>query len=204
MSAVHSQISICNSALALIGETFIRSLNENSTKARMCQVQYDIQVDALLTRIDWPFARAVATLNELVIPEEQQIPGKKFYALPSNCLMPRYLVQQDGRHSFEVMGNALVTALPNPRLVYTRDDTTEFLFSPAFVHLLSLSLAIRISPALTQDKILTSSLKNLFEYEFMQAAEVEANTDNVYRFADEQPEHDTFVNPDNAYSSFNE
>jgi len=201
--AIHSQISICNNALGLIGETFIRSLNEANTKARMCQIQYEVQVESLLVRIDWPFARAVATLNELSIPEEQQIPGKKFYALPANCLMPRHLLPEGGRQRYEVYGNMLATDVNDPRLVYTRDDTTEFLFSPTFVRLLSLQLAIHLAPALTQDKVLTSSLKNLFEYEINQAAEIEANTDNVYRFSDEQPEVDTFVNPEYANTSFN-
>ncbi len=190
----YSKIRICNMALGMLGESFIRSFNDNDTKTRMCQIHYDMVVDTTLSRFDWPFARAVATLNELSIQDDQKIDGKRFYAIPSNCNTPRYLLPEGSAQYFSVMGKAIVTDIECPKLVYTRNDTTEALFSPMFVHVLSLALAVRLAPALTQDKILTSSLKNLLEVELINAAEVEANSDNNHRYADEVPENDTFVN----------
>ena len=189
----YSKIKVCNMALGMLGESFIRSFNDNDTKTRMCQIHYDIVVDTTLARFDWPFAREVAPLNELVVPEGKKIAGQKYYALPENCITPRYLFPEGSREAYTIVGRSLVTSVESPKLLYTRNDTTEALFSPMFVHILSLALAVRLSPALTQDKILTSSLKNLLQIELPDAAEVEANSDNNYRYADEVPENDTFV-----------
>lgn len=195
----NSKISICNLALAALGEDAIRSFDEANKRARMCSVFYDQARDYLLSKFDWPFARMLASLQPVVLDEDEVPDGEYAYQLPADCLTPRDLYPKGSRGYWRIAGNALFCSLTEDddvRLYYTKRVTDTILFSDTFVALLYLLIAVRISPAITQDKGVTRAMKEQYEIEVREAWESDANIGNDYRSYDEDPENDTFVNPD--------
>ena len=77
-----------------------------------------------------------------------------------------------------------------------RSITSPSSFSDAFVSLLSLAISIKIGPPITQDKKLVSELKAQYISERNEVFESEANIGNDYREYDNDPDNDSFVNPD--------
>jgi len=197
----YSKIHICNIALALCGTDSIRSFDENNKKSRLSDIFFDSSRDYLLTKFDWPFARSLAKLNQLDISSETLPEGFAAYQIPSDCRNPRDIWPPGSKTSWEVYGDRIHTPEQDEVfLIYTSQRTDPTYFSDTFVGLLALHLAVRICPGVTQDKKLTKELYSQFVQEQRDAWESDANVGNDYRAHDEDPNNDTFVNPDNAVS----
>lgn len=81
-----SDVSICNLALARIGQkAIIQSLTENSRAAQVCNVLYAPARDAVLQAFPWPFASTFKTLA--VATAAPQPPWVYAYGYPSDCLL---------------------------------------------------------------------------------------------------------------------
>lgn len=194
-----SKISICNLALASLGAAPIRSFDEDNKRARMCDVFFDSTRDYLLSKFDWPFARKLIELTPLadtIAPE-----GMYAYGMPSDCKTPRDLEPPGSRQPWEVMGRVFYCNIPPEAseivvLRYTVVVADETLFSDTFSNLLSLAIAVRMAPAITQDKSLTTALYEQFKQEQRDVWESDANIGENYRAYDEDPNNDTFVYPD--------
>lgn len=82
-----TQTSICNKALALLGEDPINSLSDTSTKAsRCCKQFYDFSLRSVLEQGKWTFAiieEPVQRLNEPDYSKEQ----KYIYQIPANAAL---------------------------------------------------------------------------------------------------------------------
>jgi len=196
-----SKIHICNTALAATGSNAIRSFDEDNKRARMADVFFESIKRYLLSRFDWPFARKFAKLQPLadvVTPA-----GIYAYALPSECMTPRDMHPPGSRDYWDVQGRVLLCKIPPEDetevfLYYTADVTDSTLFSYTFANLLSIALAVRMSPALTQDDALTAILQQQYEIEMREVWESDANIGNDYRTYDETPDNDTFVSAGNG------
>lgn len=200
----NSKISICNLALASLGADAIRDFDENNKRARMCDVFYDHVRDWLLTKFDWPFARKLEYLQSVDIdslPVGTFVPeGTYVYAIPNACKTVRDLYPPGSRNPWEVLGKHLYCKVPPTedtiQIFYTAQITDVSLFSETFASLLASGIAVRIGPAITQDKALVGRIVQQFEQEQRDAWESDANEGNSYRAYDEDPQNDTFVNPD--------
>ena len=188
----YSQVSISNLALALLGEAPIRDFDEDNKRARMCQTLFVPTRDYLLSNFDWPFARAYRKLEELIIPEEEQLPGKHAYALPANCRVPLTIEPNTGHVSWEVRGAAIWTDQTIVGLHYTRQDVEVITLSDGFVNVLSVYLATRLAPALSGSKTLMQQLYAQYKTELAYTIAAEANIGNTYRSKDNDPTLDTF------------
>lgn len=195
-----SKISICNLALARIGADSIRSFSENNKRARMCDTFFDSTRDFLLAKIDWPFASSYKVLNIVDLGEGNLPDGQYAYALPSDCKMPRALHPRSSKLWWKIMGKNLVCLIPGGSatvgLYYTAATVDTNIFTDSFVDLLSLALALRLAPPITQDKALVNALQGLYQAELRDTEEIDANAGNEYRGLDEEPDMDTFVWPD--------
>lgn len=196
-----SKIGICNLALAHIGAESIRSLDETNKRARMADVFYDSSRDYLLSKFDWPFARAVMNLQQAVIPDDQALPNLYPYVIPSDCKTPRELWPAGSKNYWEVLGDFIYCRIPSASetpviLIYTKQVTDSTKFTDTFRTVLALLIAVRMAPSITQDKALTNALFSQYMAERNDAHESDANIGNTYREYDEDPNNDTFVYPD--------
>lgn len=76
MSLKETRTSICNKALALLGEEPINSLDDKTTKAaRVCAQFYELSLRTVLEQGKWPFAIIEEPVQQLDVPKysrEQQ------------------------------------------------------------------------------------------------------------------------------------
>lgn len=195
-----SEVSICNIALAYIGEDSIRSLDELNTRASLCRAMYPIVRDELLTCMDWTFARKTALLKQI---DEENYEGAVF-SLPSDCLTPLNILPRfQERTKFTVEAGRIVlndtdsteTFPDDVYLKYTAKVTNTNLFTATFSNLLALDIAVRICMPLTSDEKLLSILENRLLRRRQEVEAEDANRGDEYRYVDEDPDTDTFVNP---------
>jgi len=191
----YSKVDICNTALALLGESPIRSLEDENTRASLCNQMYAPVRDYLLFKFDWGFARRLSKLQRLL--DFETPPLIYPYEIPANCRIVRELYPHGSREWWEVMGRVfLCRKFENVYIYYTTNDAPETHFSDAFAFLFSLGLAVKLGPPLTQNNQLSDSLFKQFKIEEREAWAADADQSNDYKPIDGLPEYDTFVNPD--------
>ena len=83
----YTEVNICNLGLGWMGANLITSLDDETTEARLCKVNYPFARDAVLEMRDWTFA-----CSRQIIAPEQENPefgyGAKFL-LPGKCIRVR-------------------------------------------------------------------------------------------------------------------
>jgi len=203
--AVHSKVGICNQALAILGADLIRDFDESNKRARMSSTLYETQKDYLLTKYDWGFAKKFKQLNQLDLDDDVVPTGMYPYQLPSDCRMVRDVYPRGTRDKWYVMQRVLYSSIdstaPNTdpiSIFYTSNDTPVNEFTDTFADILALRLAIKMGPSITQDKTLVRALAEQYKIDIHEAVEPDANQGNYYREPDEDPNYDSFVNPDYA------
>lgn len=192
----YSKVNISNMSLALVGAAPIRDFTENNKRARMCDVLFEPTANLLLNKFDWPFARKFAELNQLDMSAEDIPYGSYGYQVPNDCRVPRDIYPPGSRDYWEVLGEVIFCEQTVVGLYYTAQVDSPAKYSDTFADLLSLALAVKICPAITQDKKLTAELKEQYRVTVVDAWETDANIGNSYREYNEDPLNDTFVNPD--------
>lgn len=155
---VTAEASVCNIALALVGEKgTIDSLEDATTAAVVCKTLWDTARRTALTEADWSFARKRAVL---ALSSESRDGWAYCYALPSDCLATRYLYSGLRAPAVDEMipfsrelrtdagGELILTDLAEATLVYSVDQRHVPLWSPLFVQALALLLASQLAMAL--------------------------------------------------------
>lgn len=195
-----SEVAICNVALAYLGESPIRSLDETNRAAGLCSSLYPFVRDELLSGMDWSFARKTVKLQQFVVDD----PEGAVFSLPADCLTPLNLLPRyQERTKWTVLGGKLrVEGYDSEEefpydlyLKYTCREKNTSLFSSTFKSILALELAVRMCMPLTQDPKLLGVLDGKLRILRLENEAEDANRGDEYRFVDEDPEYDTFVNP---------
>jgi hypothetical protein len=157
------QISICNQALLMLGDTVIQSLTEDGKQALVANNFYLDSRDHVLRDIKPSFAivRAPAPTQSLTLSE--LLPYT--YALPDNCVVVlSVLFDKDPRANWIVEGLNVLSAQPLTQLVYIANDVgLERIFDSSFVKALVAYLASEFCYALTGSA--TKSIELLAVYE---------------------------------------
>lgn len=157
-----SKITVCNLALAQLGQAPISSLDQDDEKARRLNLFYEPVRDEVLRTHNWAFAGAE---EPLVLIEE--VHGKFLYKYPAEALFVRRVFDPNsGRKSLkfreffrtDLHCRVLETSSSQAYAEYTRRILDENLFDPAFVKSFSLALACDLAVALTGDSSLASQL----------------------------------------------
>ncbi len=157
-----SKITVCNLALAQLGQAPISSLDQDDEKARRLNLFYEPVRDEVLRTHNWAFAGAE---EPLVLIEE--VHGKFLYKYPAEALFVRRVFDPNsGRKSLkfreffrtDLHCRVLETTSSQAYAEYTRRILDENLFDPAFVKSFSLALACDLAVALTGDSSLASQL----------------------------------------------
>ena len=99
MSLNEDKTSICNKALALLGEEPINSVDDNTTKAaRVCKQFYDLALQSVLSEGKWPFATVEEPVIKLDLPDYTK-EQKYIYAIPEGCVLIVGLTKRFNRKS---------------------------------------------------------------------------------------------------------
>ena len=195
-----SKIQICNVALGLIGENVIRSFDEENSRARLADRMYDTVQQYVLNLFDWPFARAFRKLHKLDPTDifyGEMPAGINAYQIPSDCSVPRDIHPRGTNIPWMIIGDVIATpASENVHLHYTRKEINPAKFSDTFTNSVIELLASRLANPLKQDKALAKDLFNTFQMNLQNSMAVDANIGSDYRHQDEDPDFDSFVNPD--------
>jgi len=195
----YTEVEVSNVALATIGENSIVSFDDDNKRARMCKRFYDFTRDYMLAHFDWAFARRFKMLQRVNLPADEVPPGLYAFGLPGDLSLARTLWPYGSRDKWEVFGKYLYAARSeNVGLYYTSNEVASAQITIQFANVLALGMAVRLAPPLSQDKKLSGVLYEQFKVEQNEAWQVDANQGNNYRYADEDPNNDTFVNPELA------
>lgn len=156
--------TICNLALAHLGEDHLMSLDDDSREAQFCKRFYDQTRDEVIQSHPWNFAIRRAVLSRLA--EAPAFGWAWQYQLPADCLRILQLnghdvSKREGR--YEVEGGRLLTNDDECAVRYLRRVEDAALFPPLFVEALALKIATRLAKPLTGS---TSEVERLLtEYE---------------------------------------
>lgn len=153
-----SKITICNLALAQLGQAPISSLDQEDEKARRLNLFYAPVRDEVLRTHNWAFAAVSEPLA--LLAKEADAEGCFTYKYPAEALFirrvfapqaPRVTLAFKERFRTDLHCRTLGVACSSAYAEYTRRITDENLFDAAFVKSFSLALACDLAVALTGD-----------------------------------------------------
>ena len=185
-----SETSICNMALALLGDERIGALTDNTEAARACNSVYEHLRNGLLRSHPWRFARARASLASLSTTPTW---GWSYeFTLPTDPYCLRVLdVEEYRQDEWTVEGRKLLGDFSTANIRYISIITDPMQFDPLFSVALATRISIQICMRLTSDENLRNMLRKDFD-EHMQEArsasgqEGEVESINATIFADER------------------
>jgi hypothetical protein len=169
-----SKEQIANLALANIGaKNTIESFNELSTEAKLVKAWYDASREAVLEAMDWNFARKRLALSQSVTAAPDGVWTYR-YDYPSDCIAAREIENPLGPDAdavpFEVELDSdtgvksVLTDMETAKLIYTKNITSTFLFTPYFVHAMAAFLAFNIAFALTGKRGIVDDMGKKFQF----------------------------------------
>ena len=182
---MNSKTSICNLALAYLGQAPISSLEQENEKARWLKLFYFPVLEEVLRTHDWAFA---ATQKQLVrVSGLAESEGKYVYKYPADALFIRRVVAgntslaQSFTQYFDTSRHmrVLVTTAAQAVAHYTRRITDPTQYDPAFVKCFALALACDTALALTGDVDLTARLQQKYALYLQEARRT--NTTEIYQ-----------------------
>jgi len=158
-----SETSICNMALALLGDERIGALTDNTEAARACNSVYEHLRNGLLRSHPWRFARARANLASLSTAPTW---GWSYqFTLPSDPYCLRVLdVDSYKQYEWTVEGRKLLGNFSSANIRYISIITDPMQFDPLFSVALATRISVQICMRLTSDE----SLRNMLRADFNQ------------------------------------
>lgn len=188
-----SKISICNLALAQLGQSPISSLEQENEKARRLNLFYEPVRDEVLRTHNWAFAGVQEPLS--LMQQEPDGQGQFVYKYPAQALFVRRVFDQSrprieyreffrsDLHSRVVLANSAQAWAE-----YTRRITDETQFDAAFVKSFSLALACDLAVSLTADIQLAGQLLQKY-----MTSLAEARRSNTAETFAKMPQEDAFT-----------
>ena len=161
-----SKTSICNLALAYLGQSPISSLEQENEQARWLKLFYEPVRDEVLRTHNWAFASA---WQPLVLVAEKG--GEFIYKYPVGALFIRRIVSPQDSHTpltfterFDTQQHMRVLVVPVAGAIahYTRRITDETQYDASFVKCFALALACDTALALTGDIDLAARMQQKY------------------------------------------
>lgn len=156
-----SEVAICNYALALLGESPIISLNDESTPAALCRAMYPIVRDAALEAHNWTFATKWYDLPRATEPAIGKYRNR--FPLPAEYLRIIF-VGTGATHpeNYEIEGGHIVTNSNKCLTQMVIQITDTFKFSSMFSHALSAFLAAELAIPIASSTSLQQQMFQLY------------------------------------------
>lgn len=169
-----SEVSICNSALILLGRETITALTDDVKAARLCNAVFDMKRDWLLRAHIWKFATARETLALLSATPDFEYSYK--HQLPSDFL--RLISVYDSSVRYRIEGDTLLSDETVMKIKYIKRVTNPNSMDPTFRETLAALIAKDICKALTDDDSLHRAMKAEFDDRLMIAQSTGAMEDD--------------------------
>lgn len=172
-----SPVSICNMALAMLGETQILSISppDDIPAANLCATYYDQARDKVLADREWSFAIAWRTLPALA--SNPSAAYSTAFKLPVDCVRVLRVYDTDkprvdDQNSLQWVreGNNVITDAASVTISYVRRVTDANEFSPGFVQCLAIYLASLMANSITANAGLSGQLTQRYMMELSEAA----------------------------------
>ncbi len=173
---MYTSTSVCNMALAYLGQSPISSLKQDNERARLLQLFYNPVRDEVLRTHNWAFATVEKPLIR-VVPEAEKM-GRFLYKYPADALFIRRISSPDCPYLPLVFSEeydsrnhqrVLVTSVAQALVTYTRRVTDETQFDASFAKTFALALASDAALALTGDVALAARLQQQYQLYIEQA-----------------------------------
>ncbi len=160
--ADHSEVAICNMALADIGRGVqITALDEASHAARACRLRFPYARDAVLRGFDWNFAARRASLAANAAAPAFGYDNA--FDLPPDCLLVR-AVHNPAAGRWEVEGRQALCNIGAPLLIgYTSRIVDPAGFDPLFIDVLAARLAADLAMQLSENASRAQALLQVFQ-----------------------------------------
>lgn len=155
-----TKLDICNMALAILGQDYMSSLQEENQRAVLCNQFYDIVRQQLLRAHDWGWARAKDKL--VLLREEEDGPeyNTMVYQKPSACLFvirlfnegpKRWIDDKEFKLEYDkTLANEVIRSrMTDAYVEYVKDIEDTTLFDSQFIAAFSALLAHEIAMSLT-------------------------------------------------------
>lgn len=138
-----SNVTICNAALAMLGEQTIASLDEPTNRARLCKDLYSQARQMLLRLHPWNCATKRVLLAPLV--DKPAFGYGNQFQLPDDFLRVQSVNAQD----YVIEGKKLLASEPEIQLIYTYDNDNEASWDAMLIEGMSLLMAAKLTKAMT-------------------------------------------------------
>jgi hypothetical protein len=148
-------------ALDMIGETRDSNLLDDSSDGRKLKRGYDTSLASMLGGYNWKFATKFQDLAALAEAPAGDMWSYQ-YELPSDCLQPRRL-NEDDRAEWERVGDNILTNEPSPILLeYTKLVTDPGLWPGTFVTAFITLLASVYAGTFKNDYAAVKEMRSLY------------------------------------------
>lgn len=154
----HSEVSICNAGLILLGEDTITALTEDTKAARLCNQRYGTLRDAELRAAKWNFALERVSLAKLTTSPDFGFANE--FQLPSDYI--RILKTDDDHDTYRIEGKKLRTDRSAVKVQYIKRVIDPGQFDVEFVELLSARIAVDLAIPLTDSDTRLRSMRELY------------------------------------------
>lgn len=154
-----SKLSICNSALAKIGQERLASMDEPVKSAWLCNDRFDSLRDEVLEAHPWNFALKRATFAPLV--GSPAFGYAHQFQKPADCL--RIWAPDEEWVKYTVEGTKILTDDATFSCIYISRIEEPNEFSNAFAEALACRLAAEIAYAIAQSTTLQQTMMEAYE-----------------------------------------
>jgi len=182
MGTLASEVDICNMALGWIGADRITSLDDDSTQANLCKLNYPRSRDAVLETRQWQFALRREELAPDPVPPAYYW-GQRFQ-VPTDVLRVISVDQPASSGSdelisgivhpeqipWEIQGNYILCNFEVISVLEIVRVTATASFSEGFAHALAARLAADLSIPITNSRTMQSDMWSLYQIKLDDAA----------------------------------
>tara|TARA_R110000803_G_scaffold52732_2_gene108468 strand:- start:9729 stop:10310 length:582 start_codon:yes stop_codon:yes gene_type:complete len=166
-----SEVQICNLALAKVGEEQITSLGEDSKVARLCNLVYEPQRDAVLRAHPWNFA--VYRENLALDTTAPAYEYSSRFALPTDFLRLLGTNMLD-TSEFVIESGYILCDESSLIAKFIKRVTDANQFDWLFIECLSAKIAAELAIAIADNRALSVDLFNLYKVKLAEARSTDA------------------------------
>lgn len=171
-----TDISICNSALVLVGadENAIITFDDTTREARICNQIYEITKDALISKHPWNFTLGLVQLSQL---SSTPLFGWSYaYQLPTDPKVIRVIRTDTRGDNYQIFEDKLYSDFSAVKIIYQFDPGEEN-YPSYFIRALELRLAELLALALSQDESFSRELERKAFRAFKEARFIDSTND---------------------------
>lgn len=168
-----TDISICTTALLLVGANEIETFTDSTREARICDQLYQTTKQSLLQTHPWKFSLAFTELarTDLATTSSEYEFGYLYeYTLPPDFLR---LIKKDGlQNDYRIVGSKLYSNDSDVHILY-QYDVSETKFPAYFTRALEIKMAELLAAALIQDETQVQIWAGLSRQELIRAKNID-------------------------------